>query len=128
MGTLKCFKSLSMICFYECVRFAKTTGRPTNCNFFFKECLKSESVCPRHTEIFEDWNCDCRPCETCVESISQGSNIECRRFRILLNVSDLDSAYEKIEKHISETLADYLENNTEFLFPFCHFHDIGHQV
>ena len=31
-------------------------------------------------------------------------------------------------KHISETLADYLENETEFLYPLFHIHDIGHQV
>ena len=63
-----------------------------------------------------------------MESISQGSNIECRRFRILLSISDQDSAFEKMRKHISEALADYLENDTEFLFPFYHIHDIGHQV
>ena len=63
-----------------------------------------------------------------MESISQGANIECRRFRILLSISDQDSAYEKMGKHISETLADYLENETEFLYPFFHIHDIGHQV
>ena len=63
-----------------------------------------------------------------MESISQGANIECRRFRILLSISDKDSAYEKTGKHISETLADYLENETEFLYPFFHIHDIGHQV
>ena len=65
-----------------------------------------------------------------MESISQGSNIECRRFRILLSISDQDSAYEKMRKHISEALADYLpvDNDTEFLFLFYHIHDIGHQV
>ena len=65
---------------------------------------------------------------TCMESISQGSNIECRRFRILLSISDQDSAYEKMGKHISQALADYLENDTGFLFPFYHTQDIGHQV
>ena len=104
------------------------TGRPPNCKFFCKECFKSESLSPRHTEIFEDWNCDCRPCETCMESISQGSNIECKRLCILLSISDQDSAYEKMGKHISEALADYTENDTEFLFPFYHISDTNHQV
>ena len=63
-----------------------------------------------------------------MESISQRSNIECRIFCILLSISDQDFAYEKMEKHISEALADYLENDTGFLFPFYHIHDIGHQV
>ena len=63
-----------------------------------------------------------------MESISQGSNIECGRFRILLSISDQNSAYEKMGKHISEALDDYLENDTEFLFLFYHIHDIGHQV
>ena len=31
-------------------------------------------------------------------------------------------------KHISEALDNYLENDTEFLFPLYHIHDIGHQV
>ena len=112
----------------KCLRLAKTTGRPPNCKFFCKESFKSESVCPRHTEIFEGWNCDCRPCETCMEPISQGSNIECRRFLILLSISHQDSAYEKMGNHIYEGLVDYLENDTGFLFPFYHIHDIGHQV
>ena len=63
-----------------------------------------------------------------MESISQGSNIECRRFRILLSISDQDSAYEKMGKHISEAYDDYLENDIELLFPFYHIHDIGHKV
>ena len=112
----------------ECLCLAKTTGRPPNCKFFYKDCFTLESVCPRHTQIFEYWNSDCRPCETCMESISQGSNIECRRFLILLSISDQDSAYEKMEKHISEALADYLENDTEFLFPVLPHYGIGHQV
>ena len=112
----------------KCLRLAKTTGRPPKCKFFCKECFKSESVRLRHTKIFEDWNCDCRPCETCMESIPQGYNIECERYHILSSISDQDSAYEKVGKHISEALANYLENDTEFLFSFYHIHDIDHQV
>ena len=45
-----------------------------------------------------------------------------------MSISYQDSAYEKVEKHISEALADYLETDTEFLFPFYYIHGIGHQV
>ena len=112
----------------ECLSAAKATGRPPNCRFFCKECFKLESVCRNHNGIYEDWNCDNRPCETCMLAISQGSDVTCKRLRILLSISDQDSAYEKMGKHISQAVAEYLSNDSEFSFPICHIHDVGHQV
>ena len=48
--------------------------------------------------------------------------------RIHLSISDQDSTYEKMGKHISQAVAEYLNNESGFSFSICHIHDVGHQV
>ena len=57
-------------------------------------------------------------------AISQGNDVTCKRLRILLSISDQDSAYKKMGKHTSQAVAKY---SSEFSFPICHIHDVGHQ-
>ena len=42
----------------------------------------------------------------------------------LLSISDQDSAYEKMGKHISQADAEYLNNDSEFSFPICHIREV----
>ena len=42
----------------------------------------------RHMEkIYDTWNCDKRPCESCIEKVKNTEAITCTRSRILLAMS-----------------------------------------
>ena len=84
-------------------------------------------MCQEHRELYDDiWQCDARPCEFCARKIKNGSEVTCIRFRVMLSISDQDSAYEKFGHMISTSLEDFLAGNGTLSYPFCHIHDIGH--
>ena len=61
-------------------------------------------------------------------AIKGGNSIKCKRFTILLYISDQPSAYEKLGKQITQALIEYMNNESTFPFHIVHIHDIGHQV
>ena len=61
-------------------------------------------------------------------AIKGGNSVKCKRFRILLSISDQASAYEKLGKQIRQALIEYMNNESTFPFPIVHIHDIVHQV
>ena len=39
------------------------------CKNFCKDCFSGRAICKAHEGIFDTWNCDKRPCESCNEKI-----------------------------------------------------------
>ena len=112
-----------------CLHQCKVTGNPSRCITFCAECFSNKEVCQEHRELYDDiWQCDARPCEFCARKIKNGSEVTCIRFRVMLSISDQDSAYEKFGHMISTSLEDFLAGNRTLSYPFCHIHDIGHNL
>ena len=78
--------------------------------------------------MYEIWNCDTRSCESCATMSKDGQKVVYKRVRVLLSISDQESAYEKFEKFISVSFKSFLESLGTFDFPFYHIHDVGPQL
>ena len=111
-----------------CLESAKRGGLAPVCNAFCKDCFSNKAICHVHDGIYDIWNCDERPCEFCIERIRTGEEITCTRARILLSISDQESAYEKFGKEISTSVEAFRDGDGPLQFPFYHIHDIGHQA
>ena len=111
-----------------CLESAKRSGLAPVCNAFCKDCFLNKAICHIHVGIYDTWNCDERPCESCIGRIRTGEDITCTRARILLSISDQESAYEKFGKEISTSVESFRDGDGPLQFPFYHIHDIGHQV
>ena len=82
----------------------------------------------KYDGLYDDWNSDCRPCESFMAAIKGGNNVFCKRFRVLLSISDQVSAYEELGNKVSKKLTEYLAEESTFPLPVVHIHDIGHHV
>ena len=79
----------------------------------------------KHDGLYDDWNSNCWPCESFMGAIKGGNNVLCKRFGVLLSISD--QVYEKLGKEVSQKLTEYLTEESTFPFPVVHIHDIWHQ-
>ena len=86
-----------------CLDSAKRNKLMPVCNNFCKDCFSGRAICKAHEGIYDTWNCDKRQCESCNEKIKNGDAITCTRSRILLSISNQESAYEKFGQGVSQT-------------------------
>ena len=91
------------------------------CKKFCKDCFSGSAICKAHEGIYDTWNCDKRPCESCNEKIKNGDAITYTRSRILLSISDQESAYEKFGKGVSTSIEAFNDGKGSLDFPFTTF-------
>ena len=112
-----------------CLHKCKATGQPMVCKNFCLDCFSNKTVCDNHKDLYDcTWQCDEHPCEHCMRLIQNGTDVICRRFRVMLSIYDQDPAYEKFGHLISTSLTDFLDGNGSLSYPFYHIHDIGHNL
>ena len=112
-----------------CLHQCKATGQLPVCKNFCLDCFSNKTVCDNHKDLYDcAWQCDECPCEHCMRLIQNGTDVICRRFRVMLSISDQDPAYEKFGHLISTSLTDFLDGNGSLSYPFYHIHDIGHNL
>ena len=70
----------------ECLRSAKNNNTYPQCKYFCKECFTQQKVCEEHEGLYDEWNSDCRPRESCMAAINGGNSVKCKRFTILLSI------------------------------------------
>ena len=108
-------------------RASKVSNLPPSGNIFCRDCFRNKSVCDNHTDVYNNLNCDVRPCETCERLLKESKNLACKEFCNLLSILDQESAYQKFGEQISipfshSSLTKVFLNLNEF----CHIQDAGH--
>ena len=88
--------------------FAKRNKLMPVCMNYCKDCFSDRAVCKAHERIYDTWNYDKRPCESCNEKIKNGDAITCTRSRILLFIS---CAYKKFGKGVSTSIEAFNDGN-----------------
>ena len=76
----------------ECLRASKLSNLQPSCKRFCRDCFTNKSVCDNHTDLYDTWNCDVHPCETCARLFKECKSLACRQFCNLLLISDQEPA------------------------------------